>query len=98
MFRARRELRRLEGGDPSDLEEIARLQGRIRRAQQQRDTLENKIQQLDEEGGVKILTPTGAANPGHTKLQVSLEMQQVGVVLQVRCISGEFHFLLGPTR
>ncbi|MBT7129955.1 MAG: hypothetical protein HN891_04530 [Planctomycetes bacterium] len=98
LVRARRELRRLEGGDPSDLEEIARLQGRIRRAQQQRDTLENKIQQLDEEGGVKILTPTGAANPGHTKLQVSLEMQQVGVVLQVRCISGEFHFLLGPTR
>jgi hypothetical protein len=98
LSRARRELRRLEAEDPSNLQEIALWQDRIRRAQQQRETLENKIQQLDEEGGVKILTPTGAADPGHTRLQVSLEMQQVGVVLQVRCISGEFHFLLGPTR
>ena len=98
LVRARRELRRLEAEDPTNLQEIGRWQGRIRRAQQQRETLENKIQQLDEEGGVKILTPTGAAGPGHVKLQVALEMQQAGVVLEVRCISGEFHYLIGPTR
>ena len=96
LYRAQKKLRRLEGEVGSDPQEKAQWQRRIRTAQQQRETLENKIQQLDEVGGVKILTPTGAAGSGQARLQVTLEQQQGGVVLIVRNLSGEYHFLLAP--